>query len=252
MDTIDTEKNRVVTDCGHTFHCSCLMQNAVYNGFGCPYCRTVMVNEPPAESDESDDESDYLSDSLDVNQEIGNYALTSFRMFMQRLDGEDPEEELEEEYGGWNQGADETEDDETEDGETEDGETEDDNMPDLVHDAEDNSEDEEESRIPNVAYMVTSLMEHDITYEDLVTNVMYQHSNWTRYYYRKHHRRYKEVYAKFSAIISRYPRTRDIPAIAPPEVDALPSVCALNIVVPEVAETKTFGSPRRGEIMFHV
>jgi len=37
------DKNQVVTDCGHIFHASCLMQHVSYNGYGCPYCRKNMV-----------------------------------------------------------------------------------------------------------------------------------------------------------------------------------------------------------------
>lgn len=39
------DKNRVVTDCGHMFHASCLMQHVSHNGYGCPYCRNNMVKE---------------------------------------------------------------------------------------------------------------------------------------------------------------------------------------------------------------
>ena len=52
MDTIEGFNNRVVTECGHVFHCSCLMQNITHNGFGCPYCRTKMADEVEDEDDE--------------------------------------------------------------------------------------------------------------------------------------------------------------------------------------------------------
>ena len=35
--------NSLTTECGHTFHTSCLMKNVAHNGFGCPYCRTAMA-----------------------------------------------------------------------------------------------------------------------------------------------------------------------------------------------------------------
>ena len=41
--------NRVITMCGHEFHCSCLMKNASVNGFNCPYCRTTMVPQAQAQ-----------------------------------------------------------------------------------------------------------------------------------------------------------------------------------------------------------
>ena len=39
LENIDGVSNKVVTDCGHTFHCKCLMTNVSFNGFGCPFCR---------------------------------------------------------------------------------------------------------------------------------------------------------------------------------------------------------------------
>lgn len=50
FEQIDANTNRVITMCGHEFHCSCLMKNASVNGFNCPYCRTTMVPQaqPPA------------------------------------------------------------------------------------------------------------------------------------------------------------------------------------------------------------
>ena len=46
--------NSVVTECGHKFHTNCLMKSVAFNGYGCPYCRTKMAEEP--DSDDSDDE----------------------------------------------------------------------------------------------------------------------------------------------------------------------------------------------------
>jgi hypothetical protein len=39
LNTIDTDNNKVITNCGHTFHCICLMKNIQANGFMCPCCR---------------------------------------------------------------------------------------------------------------------------------------------------------------------------------------------------------------------
>ena len=52
-------KNRVTTDCGHTFHCRCLLNNAAHNGFGCPFCRAELADEV---EDSDDDEDEYDSD----------------------------------------------------------------------------------------------------------------------------------------------------------------------------------------------
>jgi hypothetical protein len=89
-DDIDEKKNCVTTECGHTFHCSCLMKNSAVNGFGCPMCRSVMAEEPADdEDDEEDSYYEYEEDQFDDN------ALTSFRMFHQQLDNEEVELEPE-------------------------------------------------------------------------------------------------------------------------------------------------------------
>ena len=94
-DEIDIKKNCITTECGHTFHCKCLLQNAATNGFSCPMCRATMAEEPEL----SDDEDDYeeYSDDEDDEEAYDDNALTSFRMFHQQISGEDVEEELEEE-----------------------------------------------------------------------------------------------------------------------------------------------------------
>ena len=88
MDDIIGSKNKTITDCGHTFHCSCLMKNTAHNGYGCPYCRTVMAEVPENEDDDYGDD-DYEEEIFDDN------VLTSFRMFHQRNSGDDIEEEPE-------------------------------------------------------------------------------------------------------------------------------------------------------------
>ena len=83
---INQLKNCVTTECGHQFHCSCLMQNSAINGFACPMCRSVMATE-----DEEEEEGEYEEDE---DEEIDDdNALASFRMFHQQLAGEEVEEE---------------------------------------------------------------------------------------------------------------------------------------------------------------
>jgi hypothetical protein len=110
MDDINIETNCVITECGHKFHCSCLLKNASHNGFGCPYCRTSLAEEVIDEEDEEgyyeegyyedDDEEDYLEEDLEEDYEedyeydepFQEVPLESFRMFHQRLNGEEVEE----------------------------------------------------------------------------------------------------------------------------------------------------------------
>ena len=65
MDDIVANTNRVVTECGHAFHCSCLMRNACQNGFGCPYCRTKMAEKP-----EEDEEDDSIEEGNDFTNDL--------------------------------------------------------------------------------------------------------------------------------------------------------------------------------------
>ncbi len=91
LEAIDMSKNGVKTECGHVFHSSCLFNNIAHNGFGCPYCRKVLANEPA----DDDDMSEYSY----VDELYSDYSLTSLRLFHQRLNGEElettPDEEEE-------------------------------------------------------------------------------------------------------------------------------------------------------------
>ena len=89
LDNVEEFCNKVITECGHIFHCSCLMKNVNHNGFKCPCCRSKMADESD-ETDESDDE--YEEDIIEFDENV----LTSFRMFHQQINGEDLEEEPEE------------------------------------------------------------------------------------------------------------------------------------------------------------
>jgi hypothetical protein len=100
MDVIDQNSNLVITECGHSFHCSCLMKNTAHNGFGCPNCRTMMAELPNYEDDDDDDDDDsYTStDSYDYDVEenriiVQDEILRTFRMFHQQINGEEVEEE---------------------------------------------------------------------------------------------------------------------------------------------------------------
>ena len=138
MDVIEGNRNVVTTECGHTFHCKCMMTNVAHNGFACPLCRSEMVEMPEEEEDEdaparyedsSDDgydsdeeasraedydgESDYGDDLEDIinyhknaiQEETENHMLRGFRWMLQR-ETEEQEEDINEEQ--------EQEDDESE------------------------------------------------------------------------------------------------------------------------------------------
>jgi hypothetical protein len=85
MEVIVTTKNIVVTECGHTFHCSCLMANVAHNGFSCPYCRTAMAEEVDVEQSEYEDDGS-ITDSVDAAIHEDD-MLRGFRMFHNLSDG---------------------------------------------------------------------------------------------------------------------------------------------------------------------
>jgi hypothetical protein len=78
------EKNKVITECGHCFHTSCLMKNINHNGFDCPCCRSKMVEEHV--------NYDLELDIDEEEEEIENYTHIGFRWLFQRVEGEELEE----------------------------------------------------------------------------------------------------------------------------------------------------------------
>lgn len=215
MDTIEGLSNRVITECGHTFHCSCLMQNTAHNGFGCPYCRAKMAEEP----EEDDDDDEEAEEEEEEGTVFNDDALTSFRMFHQQINGEEVEEEPAEEW------------------DTVDGSLE--------------EEEEEDNDMPDAAYMVQKLTERGVTFEDLVKSILFQeHSNWGSYY-GDYERRSSEVYGQFRAVITQY-EPQDP---SPPLNHALSATPVEPLVVettPVIAESKITAIPRRREFMLHV
>ena len=91
FDCIEGEKNKVVTDCGHTFHTNCLMKNIAHNGFDCPYCRFVMADVP---EDSDDENSEWLEDDEESYYEEEDIALEGVRLLFQRVEEQEPEERI--------------------------------------------------------------------------------------------------------------------------------------------------------------
>lgn len=76
MEVVQTNINRVITECGHIFHTQCLLTNIVHNGFGCPYCRTEMVPEELLRSEE-DEENDIVAIIEDVDDDDDDDEIVS-------------------------------------------------------------------------------------------------------------------------------------------------------------------------------
>ena len=87
MDDIMINSNCITTECGHTFHASCLMKNVAHNGFGCPNCRTVMAEDPT--SDDEDDESEASLESFE-QEELDDQILRGFRLFFNYVEQTEP------------------------------------------------------------------------------------------------------------------------------------------------------------------
>ena len=168
---IDIKKNCITTECGHTFHCKCLLQNAVTNGFACPMCRSTMAEEPEL----SDDEDDYEEYSDDEDEEdYDDNALTSFRMFHQQLAGEEVEEEQEL----------------------------------LVEEPLVAPQDLEAEVKPNAAYIAAKLVSQGLTMEDMVKCLLVEHEEYEQEI-ETNDSCSNRMFGKFRQIISNYKREQE-------------------------------------------
>jgi hypothetical protein len=166
---INPLKNCVTTECGHQFHCKCLMQNSATNGFSCPMCRSIMAEE--LEDSDSEGEYEDEEDEEDEAGEIDDNALTSFRMFHQQLAGDEVEEEALEE---------------------------------LELELEEAADAEIEPR-PCSTFIAEKLAAQGVTLEDLVKCLLIEHEEYEPE--SEVNDRYSDqMFGKFRQIISNYPR----------------------------------------------
>ena len=93
FETITLNVNRIITECGHEFHCSCLMKSVTTNNFGCPLCRSVLAETNDEDEDEEEEYEDELnsynenySDDIRFDSDLTeNYLLRGFRwLFVQQ------------------------------------------------------------------------------------------------------------------------------------------------------------------------
>lgn len=181
MDSIEISTNCVTTECGHCFHTNCLMKSIAHNGFGCPYCRTKMAEEPEEEEDEYEEEDE-------EDEMYENYLLRGFRLFWNNINGEEQDEEdtlNEQEF-------------------------------EELSNSDDSDEEEEEDEtpiIPSTDYIVEKLRAKHVSYEDLVKALLGcgDHPEYDEYDYRNIN---NQVFGKIRTIITRY----DPPAVNPEEI----------------------------------
>jgi len=169
MDDIDISLNSVKTECGHCFHTSCLMRNVAHNGFGCPYCRTILAEK--LSSDEDNDEDDWEDEEDEL---YDDYALRGLRLFFNNVYGMEQEEE--------------------------------DIIEEKEEEEQEEVEQEEEVPIvkPSPKFITSKLMEKGITMEQLVKGYLFNNHNE---YIDNEEEFYKvnaEIYGKIRSIISNY------------------------------------------------
>jgi hypothetical protein len=164
LEKID-QTNYTLTSCGHCFHTNCLITNVQHNGTGCPYCRNKLAEEVKEEEEEDDVWQSWANREL-----YGDRELAGFRMFHQRISGEEVEEEDEDE-----------------------------------EDAEDEEEEEEPVR-PSPAFIARKLTDQGVTMEDLVKILLERdHEEYADYEDRADIQVVEgEVFGKFRIIISNF------------------------------------------------
>jgi hypothetical protein len=184
METIDSNKNIIITDCGHKFHCKCMMENIRHNGFGCPYCRHKMINSVE-EKEEEEEDDDYYHHHHHVEYDNDSRMLESMRLLFERVEGEGIE------------GIEEIEEIEEIDGETdeEDIETIGDNGSVII-----------DHHLPSAGFVTQILSQRRISYEDLVKCILLENRSYIdcdEYYY-EYIRTSNKVNGKINAIICGY------------------------------------------------
>lgn len=103
-EAISPHKNCVTTECGHSFHTSCLLKHTAFNGYGCPYCRTELATKKDVDVDvdvdvdPEDDVDPYRTTEIEAydllrengeREEYDQYVLDGFRWMFLRANNED-------------------------------------------------------------------------------------------------------------------------------------------------------------------
>ena len=193
MDQIEGEKNKVTTECGHCFHTACLMKHVAHNGFGCPYCRDVMAEEPA--DDNSDEEYDEFStDEEDEEPDYTDNVLRGSRWLFQRAEGEEPDDEEDT----------------------------------VLDEAEERVE--VEPRAP-VDYIVDKLTERGVSMADLVKAILIRdHDEYQ--FHDEFERVDDELFGKFRVIISNFqlPAVADVAASSVDEVEEVVETTVLPVL----------------------
>jgi hypothetical protein len=198
-----------------------------------------MATEPVDEDDEDDDGWSVDETVFEEN------ALTSFRLFHQRNNGE----ELEEEEEDW-------ETDSESDSEEEEEEEEDVQAapvtPAPVTPAQ--APAPVTPSVPDSTYTSNKLRERGVTFEDLVKHILNnEHDQWGEHY-GDYTRRSDEVYGQFKAVMSNYARSQrnqNQNQNQRAQTETTTQTPNPVLTLPEVAESKT-PVTRHREVLTHV
>jgi len=185
MEQISEKTNSLVTECGHCFHTKCMMMHVAHNGFGCPYCRAVMAEEPA-----DDDDSEYYEISGEENERDAAYILD-----VQEEDGANDEESEDYVLRGmrmlFNRAEYESEFDE-EDDEEDDMEEEENNEP-----------------KPSVEFIAEKLTAEGVTFEQLVKVILLEHDEYA--FKREFDDISEDIFGKVRIVISNYVPEEAVP-----------------------------------------
>jgi len=89
--------NFSITECGHSFHSSCLLKNIIHNNCSCPICRTLLVEPKPEpiyhdyndEDDYDEDDIDTINSSQEANDIADELAFIGFRSLFRQANNEE-------------------------------------------------------------------------------------------------------------------------------------------------------------------
>lgn len=199
MDCIEsTTKNCVTTECGHCFHTNCLMKSVAHNGFGCPYCRTAMAEEPKEEETVWSDEEEEDEEEEDEEEEMfDDDALRGFRFFWDNLNSEPHDEDDEADEFQFEEWAER----------------------DVAN------QNEADPSIPTTDFVAQKLREQGVTFEQLVKMVCFnEHEEYE--YDEAGERLTGDIFGKVRIILSNYtPEQAAVPVQEPaPVVHPAPEV----------------------------
>jgi hypothetical protein len=188
------------------------MRNVAHNGFGCPYCRAAMAEEP-----EEDEESEYESEEEEVDPLEDNDMLRGFRFFFNNVYGvEHDQDDVEEEQAN--------------------------------EDAERAYQQDEEVTKPSPAFITQKLVEQGVTMEQLIKALLKDHDEYDEEE-EEFIRLDDELFGKMRIIISNYtPEQAVAPEPQPVEVVPEPQ----PVEVDYSAQPKHRGNAPVRRIMMHV